>query len=75
LGADRFYLGHLGMGAFKCCTLGFLFVGHLLDIILIATQYLHPKDGSNFIVPYYGPAVQTVYADNLTYIVPRVDWF
>lgn len=32
LGADRFYLGHVGMGALKCCTLGFFFIGHLIDM-------------------------------------------
>src|SRR5271154_4922452 len=50
LGADRFYLGHVGMGALKFCTLGFLLIGQLVDIILIATQYIRPKDGSNYVV-------------------------
>lgn len=75
LGADRFYLGHLGMGALKFCTLGFLFIGQLVDIILLATQQIGPKDNSSFIVGYYGPGVSTIRANNLTYIVPRPDWF
>jgi len=75
LGADRFYLGHLGMGALKFCTLGFLFIGQLVDIILLATQQIGPKDNSSFIIGYYGPGVTSIRANNLTYIVPRPDWF
>jgi TM2 domain-containing membrane protein YozV len=75
LGADRLYLGHVGMGALKFCTLGFFFIGHLLDIILIATQYVNPIDGSEYIVGFYGPAVQSVRSDNLTHIVRRPDWY
>jgi len=74
-GADRFYLGHVGMGALKFCTLGFLFIGQLVDVILIATQYIRPKDGSNYIVGYYGPAVDTIRSNNITYVAPRIDWF
>jgi TM2 domain-containing membrane protein YozV len=75
LGVDRLYLGHVGMGALKFCTLGFLFIGQLVDIILIATQNIQPKDGSNYVVGYYGPGVETIRSNNLTYIVPRNDWF
>ncbi|CAG7721736.1 unnamed protein product [Allacma fusca] len=74
LGADRFYLGHIGMGALKFCTLGFLFVGHIVDIILIATQNILPKDGSNYIVGFYGPAVNTIRASNFTYIGGGSEW-
>lgn len=73
-GADRFYLGHLGMGALKFVTLGFLFIGQLVDIILLATEKIGPIDNSSFIVGYYGPGVTAVRADNMTYIVPRPDW-
>lgn len=75
LGADRFYLGHVGMGALKCCTLGFFFIGHLIDIILIATQYTAPIDGSNYVVGFYGPCVESIQSDNLTYVVKRPDWY
>jgi len=75
LGADRFYLGHVGMGALKFCTLGFFFIGHLVDVILIATQYTTPIDGSQFIVGYYGPSVENIKSDNLTFVVRRPDWF
>lgn len=37
-GLDRFYLGYPGIGLAKLCTLGFMFLGQLLDIILIAAQ-------------------------------------
>lgn len=37
-GIDRFYLGYPAIGLLKFCTLGFMFVGQLVDIILIATQ-------------------------------------
>lgn len=75
LGADRFYLGHVGMGALKLCTLGFLFVGQLVDIILIATQNIIPKDGSNYIVGYYGPTVEAIRSNNWSFVVPRLDWY
>ena len=32
-GIDRFYLGQIGMGILKILTLGFCFVGMILDII------------------------------------------
>jgi len=75
LGIDRIYLGHIGMGVLKMSTLGFLFVGQLVDIILIATENLTPRDGSHFVTGFYGPAVQSLRANNLTYVVHRADWF
>jgi len=75
LGADRLYLGHLGMAALKFSTLGFFFIGHLIDIILIATQYTKPIDGSHYVVGYYGPSVESIRSDNLTYVVRRPDWY
>ena len=35
-GVDRFYLGYPAIGLLKFSTLGSFFLGHLLDIILIA---------------------------------------
>jgi len=75
LGVDRLYLGHIGMGLLKMSTLGFLFIGQLVDIILIATENVRPKDGSHFITGYYGPSVEVMRANNLTYVVHRPDWF
>ena len=52
LGADRFYLGYFAYGAIKLCTFGVMFIGYLVDMILIITQTLGPSDGSNYIVDY-----------------------
>ena len=53
-GVDRFYLGYPAIGLLKFSTLGFFFIGHLVDIILIATQSLGPADGSSYIINYFG---------------------
>ena len=53
-GVDRFYLGYPAMGLLKFSTLGFFFIGHLVDIILIATQSLGPADGSHYVINYFG---------------------
>lgn len=73
-GLDRFYLGYPGIGLLKLCTLGFFFLGQLIDIILIATQVLKPADGSSYIIPYYGPGLTVISSDNMTYRVPQYDW-
>ena len=49
-GADRFYLGYPALGLLKFSTLGFFFLGHLLDIMLIASQYVGPADGSHYVI-------------------------
>jgi len=54
-GADRFYLGYYALGLLKFCTFGFMLVGQLVDIILIATQVLRPANGSYYLVDYFGP--------------------
>jgi len=54
-GADRFYLGYYAIGLLKFCTFGFMLVGQLLDIILIATHVLRPASGAHYLVDYYGP--------------------
>lgn len=66
-GVDRFYLGYPAIGLAKLCTLGFMFLGQLTDIILIATQYVNPADGSAYVIPYYGPKVEVIKSDNYTY--------
>lgn len=55
LGADRFYLGYGALGLLKLSTLGFLFLGHFVDILLIAMQIVLPADGSSYIIKQYGP--------------------
>lgn len=45
LGIHRFYLGHVGMGILYLLTGGLCGIGWLIDLILIATGGLKPKDG------------------------------
>jgi len=73
-GADRFYLGYPAIGLLKFCTFGFMFLGQLLDVILIATQVVGPADGSAYIIPYYGPGISVIRSDNNTYRRPQNDW-
>lgn len=73
-GADRFYLGYPAIGLLKFCTLGFMFLGQLVDVILIATQVVGPADGSAYVIPYYGPGITVVRSDNWTYRLPQDNW-
>ena len=45
LGIDRFYLGYIGLGILKLLTGGGLGIWWLVDLILIATGKMKPKDG------------------------------
>ncbi|KAL7646289.1 UNVERIFIED_CONTAM: hypothetical protein RMT77_003198 [Armadillidium vulgare] len=73
-GIDRFYLGYYAIGLAKFCTLGFLFLGQLIDIILIATQTVGPADGSHYIINYYGAGINIIRMNNETYRMPQDDW-
>ncbi|XP_076060030.1 TM2 domain-containing protein 1 biscotti [Oratosquilla oratoria] len=73
-GIDRFYLGYHAVGLAKFCTLGFMFLGQLIDIILIATQVVKPADGSEYIINYYGAGIEVIRMDNMTYRMPQADW-
>ncbi|CAB4064427.1 TM2 domain-containing protein Y66D12A.21,TM2 domain-containing protein 1,TM2 domain-containing protein CG10795 [Lepeophtheirus salmonis] len=74
-GIDRFYLGYPAIGFLKLTTLGFFFLGHLLDVILIASQTLGPADGSHYIINYYGPRLHVVTINNHTLRKPQLDWY
>ncbi|KAK7504058.1 hypothetical protein BaRGS_00004790 [Batillaria attramentaria] len=67
-GVDRFYLGYPAIGLVKFATLGFMFLGQLVDILLIATQVVKPSDGSEYVIDYYGAATQRVMLNNYTYL-------
>ncbi|XP_030387262.1 TM2 domain-containing protein CG10795 [Scaptodrosophila lebanonensis] len=73
-GVDRFYLGYPGIGLLKFCTLGGMFLGQLIDVVLIAMQVVGPADGSAYVIPYYGAGIHIVRSDNTTYRLPRDDW-
>lgn len=73
-GIDRFYLGYPAIGLLKFCTFGFMFLGQLVDVILIATQVVGPADGSAYIISYYGPVLSVIRSDNTTYRRPQSDW-
>ena len=73
-GADRFYLGYPALGLLKFSTLGFFFLGHLLDVILIATQVVGPADQSHYVINFFGPGVNILSTDADTQRRPQADW-
>ena len=74
-GVDRFYLGYPAIGLLKFSTLGFFFLGHLLDVVLIASQMLGPADGSNYVVSFFGPSITILSTNEGTQRRPEADWF
>lgn len=67
-GIDRFYLGYPAIGLLKFSTLGFFFLGQLVDVFLIATQTVKPSDGSEYIIDYYGAGLTKLVMNNETII-------
>ena len=48
LGIHRFYLGHIGIGIVQLLTGGMCGIWTLIDLIMIITGDLKPKDGSEY---------------------------
>ena len=69
-GIDRFYLGYPAIGLLKFSTLGFFFLGQLVDILLIAAQVVKPSDGSDYIIDFYGARVTRISMNSETFIQP-----
>jgi len=74
-GADRFYLGYPAIGLLKFSTLGFFFIGHLVDIILIASQTVGPADGSYYVINYFGAGLTRIGVNDDTYRREQPDWY
>uniref|UniRef100_T1INI2 TM2 domain-containing protein n=1 Tax=Strigamia maritima TaxID=126957 RepID=T1INI2_STRMM len=73
-GVDRFYLGYPAIGLLKLSTLGFMFLGQLVDIILIALQIVGPADGSGYVISYYGSTLDMLKLDNETVKMSSSMW-
>ncbi|KAH3796148.1 hypothetical protein DPMN_149715 [Dreissena polymorpha] len=67
-GIDRFYLGYPALGLLKFSTLGFFFLGQLIDVLLIATQTVKPSDGSDYVIDYYGAGLIKIMMNDDTVI-------
>lgn len=67
-GIDRFYLGYPAIGLLKFSTLGFFFLGQLIDVLLIATQTVKPSDGSDYVIDYFGAGLIKITMNNETII-------
>lgn len=72
-GIDRFYLGYPAIGLLKFSTLGFFFLGQLIDVLLIATQTVKPSDGSEYVIDYFGAGLIKIVMNDETIVKPDDD--
>lgn len=72
-GIDRFYLGYPAIGLLKFSTLGFFFLGQLIDVLLIASQVVKPADGSDYVIDYYGAGLIKLLWNSETVVSPPDD--
>lgn len=61
-GADRFYLGYLGLGVLKLLTAGGMGLWLIIDAVLVAADAVRPADDSDWAedMPYAGVPAQNV---------------
>ena len=65
---DRFYLGYPTIGLLKLFTGGGFLVGNWIDILLIATQYVGPADGSDYVIQIGVPRLQHIFRNASSYV-------
>jgi len=74
-GVDRFYLGYPAIGIIKFSTLGFFFIGWLVDVILIAAQVVGPASGKGYVIDMFGARLKRLQVNELTYFYANYDEF
>ena len=52
------------LGLLKLATVGFFFIGHLVDFLLILVQAVGPADRSEYYAPFYGPLLTPINASD-----------
>ncbi len=58
------YICHVTAGLLKLATVGFFFIGQLVDFLLILVQAVGPSDRSEYYSPFYGPLLSPINANN-----------
>jgi TM2 domain-containing membrane protein YozV len=74
LGADRFYLGYVGLGLLKLLTFGGCTVFAMFDVVLLATGWLTPADGSDLQLAPGGPALRLAVPTDTDRFWSDVNW-
>lgn len=73
-GVDRFYLGYAFLGVVKLATLGGCFIFAMMDIVLLATGWLAPADGSDFVLQSSGPRLAMGVENDTTAYWRDINW-